>query len=454
MNPLSRRSMLAGAPAIIRGAARPERPNVLLVLTDDQRKDTVAALGNPHIHTPNLDSLVGRGVSFRNAYCMGGFSAAVCLPSRMMLLRGRSWFSVQKRPEPEPNLPLTMRQAGYLTYHIGKKGNEDLKVHPSFEINRYVEPDDERERLAGTPGKQQADRTVEFLRRWRDDAAFRQGRPFFAYLAGPAPHDPRIAPPEYLARYEPSRIPLPRNFRPFHPFDNGEMTIRDEKLAGWPRTPDEIRRHLRDYYAVVTYMDEQLGRIFDALREIGQERNTYVVFTSDQGIAVGSHGLMGKQNLYEPSMCSPLVVAGPGVPRGRSVDGFAYLFDIYPTICDLAGVRAPESLEGRSQAGVARGRETSVRETVFLAYRDVQRAVRRGRWKLIWYPKVNRAQLFDLEADPDETRNLAEEPAQAGRVGELFALMRSEQRVYGDTLALERSAPSAPDITEEFFRGK
>ena len=446
--PLSRRNLLSAA-SLAPLAPPPRRPNVLFILTDDQRQDTIHALGNPAIQTPNLDGLVRSGVTFRNAYCMGGFSPAVCLPSRMMILRGRSWFSVREQPEDAPNFPRSMGEAGYLTYHLGKRGNEDLRTHKFFDLNYYVEPDDEAERRAGQPGRQVAERAIDFLRQWKKDGS---KKPFFMYLAGPAPHDPRVAPPEYLARYNPETLPLPPNFQPFHPFDNGELLIRDEKLAAWPRTGAEIRRHLRDYYADITYLDEQIGRILRTLDEIGERGRTLIVFTSDQGIAIGSHGLMGKQNLYEHSMRPGLILSGPGIPAGKSVDAFAYLFDIYPTVCDLVGAPVPPSLEGLSLGPVIRGRRRQVRDSILLAYRDFQRAIRRGRWKLIRYPQIDRTQLFDLEADPHEVHDLAGDPAQASRIRDLFEALRAEQRRFGDTLPLTALQPRPGGVDLDYFR--
>ncbi len=444
---LTRRSVL-GLLAV-RAAAR---PNVLFILTDDQRQDTIAALGNPHIQTPNLDGLVRSGVTFRNAYCMGGFSAAVCLPSRMMIQRGRAWFSVRNQAPDYPHIAKTMNEAGYVTFHLGKKGNEDQQSHKSYQFNYYIEPNEMADLQAARPGKQLADRTIEFLDRWKSDPAAGKGKPFFMYLAGPSPHDPRIAPPEYLAKYDPAKIPLPPNFKPFHPFDNGEMTIRDEKLAPWPRIEAGIRNHLRDYYAVITHMDEQFGRLFAKLKEIGEYDNTIIVFTSDQGIAIGSHGLMGKQNLYEHSMRSGIIIAGPGIPKNKKTDAFAYLFDIYPTVCELTGAKIPESLEGRSVARALKDQKAPTRDTIFLAYRDVQRAVRRGRWKLIRYPQINYTQLFDLETDPFETRDLSKESNQQSRIAELTALMEAQQKQFGDTLPLTSPNPKPAEVTLEFFR--
>ena len=441
----------AAAMALPRGSAAmttpKKRPNVLFLFTDDQREDTVAALGNPHIITPNLDGLVKEGFAFTNAYCMGGNSAAVCLPSRKMTLRGRSWFSVDTVPPNGPCFPATMNEAGYVTYHHGKRGNVDKWAHGFFDQSHYL--NDGVDRTSGYPGKPVADDAIAFLREHKKNDS---GKPFFMYLAFGNPHDPRGAAKEYMDLYDPEKIPLPPNFLPFHPFNNGEMKIRDERLAPWPRTPEVIRKHLRDYYAVVTALDAQIGRILAALQEIGEYDNTIILFSSDQGIAIGSHGLMGKQNLYEHSMGAPLVFTGPGIPKGKSSDAFAYLFDIYPTVCELVGAETPKSLEGKSLAGIVQGTSAGVRDTILLAYKNVQRAVRRGQWKLIRYPEVNVTQLFDLEADPYETKNLADDPAQAERVKELMDVLAEEQKRFGDKAPLTVENPKPAVVDESFFK--
>ena len=199
-------------------------------------------------------------------------------------------------------------------------------------------------------------------------------------------------------------------------------------------------------------MDEQIGRIIDTLKKIGQYDNTIIIFSSDQGIAIGSHGLMGKQNLYEHSMGVPLVFCGPGIPKGKSSDALAYLFDVYPTVCELVGARSPKSLDGKSLAPVIRGKAEKVRDTIFLAYRHVQRAVRRGKWKLIRYPQINTTQLFDLEADPHETKDLAGRAAHAGKVKELMALMAGQQKLFGDEQPLTSDEPGPAKVDLEFFK--
>jgi arylsulfatase A-like enzyme len=256
-----------------------------------------------------------------------------------------------------------------------------------------------------------------------------------------APHDPRLAPKEYHERYNPERLPLPANYLPQHPFNNGDLTGRDERLAPWPRTPEVVRQHLADYYAAITFLDAQVGRVLDALRASGRYDNTLVVFSSDHGLAIGSHGLFGKQNLYDHSMHAPLVFAGPGVPKGKRSDALCYLLDIFPTLGDLAGVPAPQGSEGKSLAPVLAGKRSAVRDAIFTAYRHVQRAVRDDRWKLLVYPQVNKVQLFDLRNDPAERNDLAADPAHAAEVERLTSLLKDMQKRLGDTQPLRTGRP-------------
>jgi len=423
-----------------------KRPNVLFLFADDMRADSIAALGNPAIRTPNLDGLVSRGFVFRNAYCLGGNSPAVCTPSRNMLLSGKAFFRWQGllAPGDAPNFPLSMRDAGYQTYHHGKKGNTATNIQARFEIDKYV--NENVERTSGEPGRLVVDDAIAFLRERPND------RPFFMYLAFGNPHDPRVAAEKYLDQYDRDRLPLPKNFRPLHPFDNGEMIVRDEKLAAWPRTESEIRRHIHEYNAVMTAFDFHIGRLLRTLAELKLDDNTIMIFSADQGIALGSHGLMGKQNLYDAAMKSPLVFAGPGIPSGRS-DALVYLLDIYPTVCDLVGAAMPFGLDGRSFQPVLDGKSKAARSDLFLAYRQVQRAWRDERWKIIRYPQVNVTQLFDLETDPDEMHNLAGEPSQAERVQRMLAKLRDSQTSFGDTqpLTVDNPQPAAwtPPATGE-----
>jgi arylsulfatase A-like enzyme len=238
-------------------------------------------------------------------------------------------------------------------------------------------------------------------------------------------------------------LSLSRNFLPRHPFDNGALLIRDELLAPHPRTAAAMRRHLADYYATISDLDHQVGRILRALEERGGAGDTVIIFTSDQGLAVGGrHGLMGKQNLYE-HVKPPLILAGPGIPHGRS-DALVYLFDLFPTICELAGVATPAVVEGKSLVPVIRGEAPWVRDSLLGAYADSQRMVRDGRWKLIRYRAggVRNAQLFDLKDDPDELTNLADDPRHRGERERLERLLAEARARFGDPVDFEATTRS------------
>jgi arylsulfatase A-like enzyme len=418
--------------------ANPQRkPHVVFLFTDDQRADTIGALGHPHVQTPHLDALVRRGMVFSNAYCLGGNSPAVCLPSRNMLLSGRAYFRWQgaQAPATDATFPAVMKAAGYETYHHGKRGNSALNIQAQFDHNLYL--NDQEDRTSGEPGKEIVDRAIQFLKS-RDRA-----RPVCMYLAFANPHDPRVAAEKYMALYRRQDVPAPKNFLPLHPFNNGEQFVRDELLAGFPRTEDEVRKHWHEYLAVITALDGHIGRLIEALKAHGMYDNTLFIFSSDQGLAMGSHGLMGKQNLYDAGMKAPLIMAGPGVPKGETT-ALAYLLDIFPTICDLVGAKIPDGLDGRSLKPVISGQSAGVRDSLFLAYRDVQRAVRDERYKLIRYPQVNVTQLFDLKEDPDERKNLADDPAQAERIKQLTAKLAEWQQGLGDAAPLVVANPASP----------
>ncbi len=255
-----------------------------------------------------------------------------------------------------------------------------------------------------------------------------------------------MAPLEFHRRYDADLPPLPPNFQPQHAFNNGALTIRDEALATWPRTPEVVRQHLADYYASITFLDAQAGRILDALKASGQYERTLIVFTSDHGLAIGSHGLFGKQNLYDHSMRSPLVIAGPGVPKGQRSAAMCYLLDVFPTLGELAGVAAPAGNEGRSLVANLTAPSQAARDSIFTAYAEFQRAVRDDRWKLIVYPKINKIQLFDLQADHFETHDLASDANRANDVARLTGLIRDWQGRLGDSLPLTIESPEAPDF--------
>ncbi len=430
-----------------------DRPNVLILFADDQRPDSVGAFGNEVIQTPHIDSLVQGGVRFERAYCMGSMGGAVCVPSRAMLNSGRSLFRINNKLEGILTAGETFGAQGYTTFGTGKWHNGEESFLRSFQQGRAVflggmndhtqvplvdvaDGETMNQRVGeGFSSTLFADAAVEFLKSQNGI------KPFYAYVAFTAPHDPRQFPDEFAAMYPPEEMPLPANYMPQHPFFNGWMTGRDESLAPWPRTKALIRHQLAEYYRLISHMDQQIGRILAALEESGQAENTIIVYAADHGLALGSHGLLGKQSVYEHSMGTPLVFKGPGIPAGQSSRAFAYLFDVFPTLCDLSGVVPPEGVEGQSLAPIWWNQRHTVRSRVFLAYEQSMRSIRNDRWKLIRYPHINRTQLFDLETDPDELHDLATDHRQAQRVADLFIQLEQAQHDFGDKLPLTSDEP-------------
>ena len=459
---INRRIFLKTVGMISLGAALPavpapkKRPNILHIHADDHRPDGLHALGNTVLKTPNLDTLVERGFTFTRCYTMGSMVGAVCLPSRTMMLTGRSLFRIPDRTaknDEGKSLASVIKAAGYQTWHMGKSGNEytaGIRAFDTSLIDGAKSSGEEASRAYSC--RRHADKAVEFLK-GRD-----KSKPFYIYLAPPVPHDPREAEPQFHKLYDPAKIPLSPAFLPMHPWDNGDMTVRDEKLAPWPRTPEDTKRQLAEYYACITGLDHHVGRVFAALKETRQFDNTIIIFTGDNGLSLGEHGLFGKQNLYEfGGMHVPLVIAGPGVPRGRS-DALAYLMDLFPTLCDFAGATSPAGLDGKSLRPVIDGKATNVRDVLYTAYQHGQRAVRDDRWKLIRYPLVDKTQLFDLAADPRELTNLADKPEHAAKIKEMLALLEKEMRANDDSIPLTvaRPQPAAwtPPATTSLEAGK
>lgn len=393
-------------------------PNVLVFIMDDQRADTIRTLGNACISTPVLDELADGGVFFR-PYT----TVPVCTPGRAEFLTGRTafhngcrWFGEPILPEIEL-LPQALRRIGYHCCHIGKWHNDGHPRDRGYHETHFVFGQDlvggyrghdmtfdsDGIRICGHSTELFCGEAVQFMGRAPQD------QPWFCYVALHSPHDPRTAPEPWASMYTGAmQPPLPENFMPEHPFDNGDMMIRDERLAGFPRRQGEIRRHVGDYYSMISHHDHYIGQVLHALRASGQYDDTLIVFTSDHGLAVGSHGLMGKENIYEHSARVPLIIRGPGIPEGKRFDRTCLCghYDFIPTLFELLGVAPPATAEGISYASVIRGETDTVRDTICAGYRDCMRTARDSRFKMLWYPHIGRTQLFDIEADPEETNDL------------------------------------------------
>ncbi len=441
----------------------PKKPNILFLFADDQRADTIGAWGNEYIHTPNIDRLVEQGYSFRGNYNLGGDSGAVCIASRAMLNSGRTYFHVTNDLAGVKILPEVLRENGYVTFGTGKWHNKRPSWLRGFEkgeniffggMSNHLKVPVEDLSPDGKLVNQRtgeefscvlfADAAIDFLTHYKGD------NPFYAYVAFTSPHDPRQPPENFRQIYYDARPPLPKNFMPQHPFNIGPMmTGRDENLAPWPRPKEMVSDQLCEYYGMVTYLDQQIGRVLQALKDSGHAEDTIIIYAADHGLALGSHGLLGKQSIYEDSQRCPLIFVGPGIPKGQSTKAFSYLLDIFPTVASLAGITAPEGIDGRDLSPIWRGEANGVRDSVFLAFMNQMRSIRVGKYKMTRYPQINYTQLFDLEADPDELNNLADDPAQADRIEQLTTRLKQCQKAAGDTqpLSVENPKPKKIDLT-------
>jgi arylsulfatase A-like enzyme len=446
-----------------------ERPNVLVIFADDQRADTIGALGNPIVKTPALDRLVRGGVSFERAYMMGGMQGATCVPSRAMLLSGKSLFRVDEKLMSDSTWPAEFGKAGYTTFVSGKWHNGQPSLAASFQIARGIfaggMTDPMKARLSNmadgrlTPPELSPKHACEVFA--DETIAFLQGehtQPFFAYVPFDAPHDPHIVPEDFPVHYDEANIPLPPNFLPQHPWNNGEMVIRDEALLPWPRPEQGVRAMIAEYYRYISYLDSQIGRVLDALAASPHAKNTIVVFAADSGVARGSHGLIGKQNVYEHSMRVPLIVNGPGIPANQRSRAMCYLFDVLPTLGALCGVKGPSSSEGIDFSATLHDPSKPARTTMLFGYRQVMRAVRDDRWKLIRYPQVDKTQLFDLEADPFEITNLAGKPEHAATLATMKSLLEQQAKIFDDKGPLSVDTPQpaewSPPVGGKGGKGK
>lgn len=455
-------------------------PNIVFLFADDYTYEAVNALGNTAIETPNLDRLVNNGTSFTHAYNMGGWNGAICVASRAMIISGMSMWNAQNisgRYREGDSIALKntwgrlMASKGYNTYMTGKwhvsapadyvfdtarnirpgmpndlRGNANWKeVHKTFREGgdllaiapaAYFRPADEND-FRWSPSDPKFKGFWEGGKHWseviKDDAidflkdTSHREDPFFMYLAFNAPHDPRQSPQSFLDRYNLDDIPLPENWLPEYPYKeamNSDFTMRDEALGPFPRTPFAIKTHLKEYYAIITHLDEQVGKIIDALEDSGKIDNTYIFFTGDHGLSVGHHGLLGKQNMFDHSIRVPLMVVGPDIPKGKKVKTDVYLQDIMTTCLELAGIEKPSNNEFNNLLPLAKG-ESQVgylSEGVYGAFeKGTQRMIRKDGYKLIIYPKIDKILLFDMENDPLEMNNLADNSENQEKVKTLFA---------------------------------
>lgn len=445
------------------------KPNILVIITDDQRYNTIHALGNSDISTPNMDRLVKEGTAFTQTHIMGGLEGAICCPSRAMMMTGMSLFHLHQDghvvPETDTTFPQLFRNNGYTTFETGKWHQDKECFARSFstgdniffggmnppetggqyrpKLNHFDSTGKYDKPFWGTHFSSVyfADAAVKFLHEQKDSQ-----KPFLMYVAFTSPHDPRTPPTWYGHSYAPYDIPLTPSFMPRPPFDNGELYIRDEMLLPYPRTEIAARIELAKYYSMISEADYQIGRILDELKKTGKYNNTIIVFAGDNGLSVGDHGLLGKMNCYESAIRVPLVFAGPKIPKNKKVDKLVYLNDIYPTLCSLTGIAAPGTVEAKSLTPAFGNGNFKGLDHVFFSYLNLQRAYVQDGFKLVCY-NVNgkyRVQLFDLKKDPIEMNDLSEDAKYQNKIASMKSELEKTLQHYNDYCDLRKDGWGYP----------
>lgn len=425
-------SWLVNAAAVPTNINEQTKPNILFILTDDQSFSALGSTGNQQIKTPNLDRLAASGTQFTHVFNQGSWSPAVCAPSRAMINTGRNLYDTGMKDkaiatEARPNYPLwgeTFKNAGYDTFMTGKWHVSRQALLRSFTSGEAIHEggmtydhynatmvnlDEKSHQLTKQyPSKKHtseliADAAVNFLQQ----KPKRNEAPFLMYVAFLAPHDARQSPPRFVDMYPGKNIALPKSFMKQNTVDQGDFWVRDEVLLPIPRKESEVKQFIGEYYAMITHLDAQIGRVLDSLEQSPFADNTIIVFTSDHGLAVGKHGLLGKQNQYDHSIRAPFVIAGKGIKQGKVLKGNFYLNSLFPTTAELAGIEIPATVQAKSFVPLLSKEQGSLHNYIYGSYRHYQRMVRSDDFKLIYYPVIGQTQLFDLKNDPDELHNLA-----------------------------------------------
>lgn len=440
--------------------------NILILYSDDQSYNTIRAHGNALIHTPNLDALAREGMSFMQAHVMGGHQGAVCVPSRAMLLTGRYVNRLpgdgSTIPDSIVSLPEVLRSRGYTTFHTGKWHSDKASYNRMFGSGENIFFGGMHfERAGGQfhPTVTHYDSSGQYPKalQWKSDtfstnlyavgamqflkSAKAKEMPFFCYVALTSPHDPRTPPSAFAAMYKLADIPLPPNFLPRHPFDNGDLNVRDEQLLSTPRNPDSVKQEIALYYSMVSELDAQVGQVLRTLKEQGLSENTLVIFAGDNGLALGQHGLLGKQNLYEHSIRVPMIIRGPGVPANTSNQSFVYLSDIAATLYEYLGIAPPPTVEAKSLLPLLQQKQQAVRKNIYNVYGHWSRSLKTADgYKLILYNVrgMLTTQLFYLKDDPWETENLANDKKYKNRIKKMRMQLKAEMQAAFDNLDIDK----------------
>jgi choline-sulfatase len=443
--------------------------NVLFILSDQHSRRVTGCYGNPVVRTPNLDALAAQGTRFGSAYCQ----TPICVPARASLATGRyahdigSWDNATPYVGTEsPSWGHRLVEQGHTVTTIGKLHYRQVGDPCGFPDQRIplhvldgigdlygllrekmpVRPHSRSQVLEARAGE------AEYIRydrgiaqaavRWLREEAPAKRRPWALMVSFATPHFPLVVPERYFNLYPPDSLPLPIQWRPEEWSGHPVLELK-RRLEALDRPFDErsVRNAMAAYYGLVTFLDEQIGIVLQGLREAGFADNTRILYASDHGEMLGEHGCWWKSVMYESAVAVPLIVAGPDVPAGKLVNTNAMLVDVFPSIVEAVGAElAPEdtTLPGESLFRLAR--ESDRPRTAFSEYHAIFSPsgifmIRNARYKYVHYVGYP-PMLFDLCADPDETRDLAGDPRHAD------ALMACERelRSVADPEAVDRRA--------------
>ena len=411
--------------------------NIILIESDDQSNLAVGAYGYGTIKTPNIDKLAASGVYFTNAYNMGCWSPAVCVPSRTMLMNGTYlWEASKIKANNTPGLSLTerLKNTGYDTYFTGKwhaLGKSPKNVFDTYgtilpgQLKTYNSSQGHYTDIVGKEA-------VSFINK-----AAKKNNPFFMYVAFNAPHVPRQTAQKYYDLYPANTIALPPSVKkgPLHPHIKYNYTSA-------PLNPKVMQKRYQQNNAMVTHMDERVGDIIAALKQNELYENSIIIFMSDHGISFGENGVAGKVCLYDISSKAPLIIKGPGIPKKVKNSKRVYLQDLYPTILDLINLEIPDYIDYKSlKPMIENTLEPSPHESIYLAMFNDQRGIVKDNYKLIFYPEGETAELYNLEKDPWEINNLITDKKLKNRIQRMTRDFVVWQKETGDVLDISKVYP-------------
>jgi N-acetylglucosamine-6-sulfatase len=453
--------LLAGAVAKSLASVDPERPNVVFILTDDQRWNAMSIAGNPHLKTPNIDRLGREGIYFRNAFC----TTSLCSPSRASILSGLYAHShgvsnnFTEYPEDMPTFPRSLQAAGYDTAYIGKyhmgENNDDKR--PGFDYfvthkgqGKYFDTEfrfdgKERRIVKGYYTTVVTDMAIDWLRKPRT-------KPFLLMLGHKAPHSFYYPEPKYEHTFDDVRIEYPRTafmlddkpkwfqarLDTWHGIYGPLFDYRKKFPDRRPEAVKDFAAMTRAYWGTILSVDDSVGRLYEYLEQSGQLDNTLIIFTTDNGLLNGEHGMVDKRTMHAPSIRLPLVVRYPGLTpsaKPKILGQMVLTVDFAPTILDICGAKPLKDIHGRSWKRVAQGDPSGWRTSWYYEYNYEKqfpytpnvRGVRTDRFKYIRYPHGDggpdrhMAELYDMQKDPEETTNLIKDPAYAETIAKLAA---------------------------------